>query len=94
MSAITASSVVARSEDAIAAPLGEELAMMDVEAGKYYMLDDIGSRIWSSLDAPRRVSDLVEDLERRYEVTRERCETDVIALLARMHEKGLVRIGG
>jgi hypothetical protein len=93
MAAVTPSTVVVRSADAIAAPLGEELAMMDVEAGKYYILDDIGNRIWSQLDAPRSVADLVDDLRARYDVTRKQCERDVVALLEAMHEKGLIRLG-
>jgi hypothetical protein len=94
MPAITPDSVVSRSDDALAAPLGEETAMMDVDAGRYYMLDDVGTAVWSRLDAPVRVADVVSDLQARYEVTPERCEADVIALLEQLHAKGLIRVGG
>ncbi len=92
MEAITPASVVARSDDAISAPLGEETAMMDVDAGKYYMLDDIATEVWARIVSPVRVADVLADLEARYDVTRERCEADVIALLERMRERGLVRV--
>lgn len=87
-------SVVVRSDDAVAAPLGEELAMMDVESGKYYMLDAIASDVWAKLESPTSVGDLLAGLRQRYEVTPEQCESDVLALLERMHAKGLVRIDG
>jgi hypothetical protein len=92
MPAMTSSTVVARSDDAIAAPLGEDLAMMDIERGRYFVLDDIGHAIWSRLETPRRVSELVDDLQARYDVTREQCERDVIALLVTLHAKGLVGV--
>lgn len=92
MSAISPSTVVVRSDDAIAAPLGRDLAMMDVERGKYFVLDDIGNAVWAALEAPRPVSELVDDLHARYDVTRERCEEDVVVLLETLREKGLVSI--
>ena len=92
--AISPSSVVARSDDAIAAPLGDELAMMDIEAGKYYMLDGIAGDVWSQLASPTRVDQVLARLQERYDVTPEQCEADVIALLEQMRDKGLVRVGG
>ena len=91
---MTPSTVVARSDDAIAAPLGEELAMMDIDAGTYYMLDAIASDIWAHLDRPTPIAELLARLQERYEVSPEQCQADVLALLERMHEKGLVRVGG
>ena len=38
---IAASSVLRRSDDHVSAPLEESLVMMDIDAGKYYLLDDI-----------------------------------------------------
>lgn len=91
---ITASAVVHRNADAITAPIGEELAMMDVDAGSYYLLDEVAAAIWSRLDRPTCVADLVADLESRYDVTREQCETDVLSLLHRLHDKGLLHVHG
>ena len=92
--AISPSSVVARTDDAIAAPLGDELAMMDVEAGRYYVLDAIAGDVWSQLVSPTRVDEVLARLQEHYDVTPQRCEADVIALLERLRDKGLVRVGG
>lgn len=90
--AISRDHVVRRSDDVVTAPLGEDLAMMDVDAGTYYVLDDIAHYVWASLAESRRVGDLLVDVLARYDVTPERCDADVLALLDRMHGKGLVRV--
>ena len=89
---ITESALVSRNDELLSAPVGEELAMMDIDAGTYYVLDDIGSFIWSSLAEPTCVADLLERLQERYDVTARRCSEDVLPLLEHLHEKGIVRV--
>jgi hypothetical protein len=88
---IERSAVLRRTDDRVSAPLNEWLVMMDIDAGKYYMLDDIASFVWARLEAPVSVADLVAELCSRYEVTPSRCEADVLPFLERLYEKGLVR---
>ena len=89
---LTESDLVRRNDELLSAPIGEEVAMMDVDAGTYYVLDDITSFIWSSLAEPTRVADLLARLQERYDVTPDRCSADVLPLLERLHEKGIVRV--
>lgn len=91
---IEPSTVVRRSGDLVTAPLGQGLAMMDVESGTYFVLDDIGTFVWSRLAEAVQVAELLAELERLYDVTPEECERDVLALLGRMHAKGTVEIVG
>ena len=65
--------------------------MLDIDSGRYYLLDDIASFIWTRLADPRSVGALVSDLQERYEVTPEQLESDVLPFLAHLHDKGLVR---
>jgi Coenzyme PQQ synthesis protein D (PqqD) len=65
--------------------------MMDIDAGKYYLLDDIAAVVWDRLETPTPVADLVSELCSRYDVTSERCEADVVPFLTELHEKGLVQ---
>jgi hypothetical protein len=85
-------SLVARSDDIVSAPLGEELAMMDAVGGKYYVLDDIGRFVWDRLGQARPVSDLLADVRSHYDVAPEQCEQDVLALLGELYEKGIVAV--
>ena len=83
--------VLRRTDDHVSAPLEDSLVMMDIDAGKYYLLDDVASLVWSRLAAPTSVQDLVAELCSRYEVSESRCEADILPFLTQLHEKGLVR---
>jgi hypothetical protein len=88
---IDRSAVLRRTDDHVSAPLEESLVMMDIDAGRYYMLDGVASVVWARLAEPTPVSDLIADLCGRYEVKPERCEADVLPFLTQLHEKGLVQ---
>ena len=76
----------------VSAPMGDELAMMDLETGKYLVLDRIGTVIWEQLEGEIRVRDLVDGLQARFEVDRKQCETDVLIFLEKLHSRGLLRV--
>jgi hypothetical protein len=88
---IDSSTVLRRTDEHVSAPLDESLVMMDIDAGKYYLLDDVASAVWERLETPTPVSDLVSELCSRYDVTSERCEADIVPFLTELHEKGLVQ---
>ena len=90
---IDRSAVLRRTDDHVSAPLEEWLVMMDIDAGKYYLLDDIASFVWTRLAAPTSVGDLVDELCSRYDVAPDRCEADVLPFLTELREKGLVEQG-
>ena len=65
--------------------MGEEVAMLDMESGKYFVLAEVAASIWERLSEPVRPADL-------YEVSLEQCRAEVLAFLENAHAKGLVRI--
>ena len=87
---IDRSAVLRRTEEHVSAPLEESLVMMDIDAGKYYLLDDIASFVWTRLAEPTSVADLVDELCSRYDVAPGHCEADILPFLSELHEKGLV----
>ena len=89
---ISTSDVLVRTDRHVSAPLGESLAMMDIDAGTYYLLDDVAASVWARLAEPTRVDDLLGDLLVQYEVDRDRCEADVLPFLAALRQKGLLRV--
>jgi hypothetical protein len=88
---ITPSDVLVRADRHVSAPLGEEVAMLDVDSGRYYLLDDIATFIWARLTDPTQVTSLMDALQERYDVTAEQCDADVLPFLGHLHDKGLVR---
>lgn len=89
---LATSDVLVRADHHVSAPLGEALAMMDVDAGRYYLLDDVAAAVWARLARPTPVAELLAELQRTYDVEPARCEADVLPFLRRLHEKGLVRV--
>jgi hypothetical protein len=57
----------------------------------YYGLDSVGARAWALLATPRRVSELVATLVEEFDVERERCTADLLALLDDLLARDLVR---
>lgn len=93
MPALAPHRIVQRLETLAAAPMGDELAMMDLDTGNYVVLNRIGAAIWDEIGEPLAVSDLVDRMRARFDVPPERCEADVLQFLGELQAKGLVRVG-
>jgi hypothetical protein len=85
-------SVVQRSDDLAVGALGDELAMMSLHTGTYFILDKVATRIWERMSNPVAVVDLVDELLELYDVAPNRCEADVLAFLQKLLARGLVRV--
>jgi hypothetical protein len=88
---ISPDAVVVRSSDLVSAPIGSDLAMMDLDSGSYFVLDAIGAAIWEQLGEPVRVRDLCERLRAQYDVSEQRCEEDVLQYLEKLDARRLLR---
>jgi hypothetical protein len=66
-----------RNNNLITADLELDLVMLDIDQGKYYSLDEVGTVIWNLLEKPFSLDELVESLMMDYDVDLETCEKDV-----------------
>ena len=89
--AITIETVLVRSDDVVGAAIGDRLAMMDVDRGAYFVLDDVAAFIWERLERATAVGELLTALQQTFDVDRERCAADVLPFLSRIEERGIVR---
>jgi hypothetical protein len=87
---IQQSSVIARSAEVAFREVDGETVMMSVQAGKYYSLDAVGTRIWALLEQPRTVAEICSILVEEFEVTPDQCQADVLAFLERLAADELV----
>lgn len=85
-------STVAVVGDQVSSDLGEEVVILDVNAGLYYGLDAVGARVWSLLQEPRTVLEVRDVLLEEYDVEPERCERDVLDLLQQFAGEGLIDV--
>ena len=79
-------------KDQVSSDLGGEVAILDLKAGVYYGLDAVGARIWSLIQEPRTVNEIRDILLEEYDVEPERCERDLLVLLRRLADEGLVEV--
>jgi hypothetical protein len=86
--------IIVRIGDLVTAPMGDELAMMDMVTGTYFVLDKVAAAIWELIERPMAVRALCDRLRERFDVPEGRCEAEVIPFLEKLALKNLVRVGG
>ena len=89
---LSTASIVAASKEQVSCDLHGEAAILNVESGVYYGLDPVGARVWGLIQEPRAVSAVRDALLREYDVAPDRCEQDLLALLADLAASGLIEI--
>ena len=87
-SAVSVHSTVAAAEAQVSSDLGGDVAILATKAGGYYGLDAVGARIWNLIQEPKTVPEIRDTLLEKYDVERERCERDLLALLQRLADEG------
>ena len=85
-------SVVVAAKDQVSCNLEGEIAILSLSKGVYYGLDQIGVRIWGLLQKPRSVGEILDAIVLEYEVEPEHCRNDLLSLLNRLREEGLIEV--
>ena len=85
-------STVVAAGDQVSSDLGGEVAILNLRAGMYYGLDDVGARVWQLLQEPTVVGDIQATIAQEYEVEPTRVREDVLALLNQMADEGLIEV--
>jgi hypothetical protein len=85
-------SVVVAASEQVSCLLGEESAILNLKNTNYYGLDSVGTMVWNLLRQPRSIFEIRDALLVEYEVEADRCERDLLDLLAKMREEGLIEV--
>lgn len=85
-------SIIAVAKEQVSCDLAGEAAIMDLKSGQYYGLNPIGARVWSLIQQPKSIGEILQTLLGEYEVDAEKCESDLLALLQALHAKALIEI--
>ena len=84
--------IVSRREALLEAGIDDELVGLHVEKGTCYGFNRTATRIWSLIETPRSVSELVDALTAEYDVDRETCTQQLAEMLAELERDGLVEL--
>lgn len=84
--------VVVQAEGLPSAYIGDEIAFMSIKNSKYYGLDCVGTRIWTLIDQPKKVSEIIDELLKEYDVERKICVDNVLELMEKLFGEELICI--
>ena len=73
--------------------LDGEKVMMNLDRGEYFMMNEVGSRIWEIINEPMNVKSIIDVLCSEYEVDEETCKNTVIEFLGRLNNADLIQVG-
>jgi hypothetical protein len=88
--ALSIDSRVVASREQVSCDLGGEAAILNLKNSVYYGLDPVGARIWAMLQQPRSIGELRDAILLEFDVTPERCESDLFVLLEKLMAEGLI----
>jgi hypothetical protein len=77
---------------AVSCQLDGEAAILNVQSGEYYGLDEVGAAVWRMMSESLWIGEIIQRLTSEYEVDPEQCEADLIGLIDKLAEHGLVDI--
>ena len=78
------------SPEVLSSRIDDEVVLMSIEAGYYFALDTVGSRIWELLSKPLTNDELTEALMEEYDVERDTCVKEVNSFIEEMRSKNLI----
>jgi len=91
-SPITLAHHVQRSDEVLFQEIGGEAVLLDLASERYFGLDPIGSRIWALLEGDQQLQRVHEVLCGEYDAEPEQIRIDMLVLIDRLAEAGLVKV--
>ena len=79
-------------KDVLISRLQEESVLLNLDNESYYGLDDVGTRMLSVLNSSDSVQSAWLQLVDEYDVDREVLRADLVSLVERLLEQGLVEV--
>jgi len=76
--------------DILAQQINGQLVLLNLENEIYYGLDEVGARMWHFLIAEESIGDAISQMISEYEARPEEIESDMIRLVDKLREKGLL----
>lgn len=76
----------------VARSVENEAVLLLPEQGQVRVLNEVGARIWQLVDGKRSIVDIAAVLSTEYEVALSDAETDTLAFLQLLAERGLVTL--
>lgn len=83
---------VCQSKEIDATDLDGEKVMMNLDLGKYFSLNPVGSRIWDLMDNEISIEEIIKTLLNEYNVDEKVCEKSVLEYLDKLKNANLIKV--
>ncbi|WP_026889086.1 lasso peptide biosynthesis PqqD family chaperone [Clostridium beijerinckii] len=87
-----ANTKVCQSREIDSADLNGEKVMMNLDKGKYFALNLVGSRIWEVIQEEIYIKDIINILLEEYDVDKATCERNVLDYLGVLENEELITV--
>jgi hypothetical protein len=84
--------IITAVREQVSCDLQGEAVILQLNAGVYYGLNEVGARVWALVQQPTAFGDIVRTLGDEYDVDPLRCADDLRTLIHEMSDAGLVRV--
>jgi hypothetical protein len=68
------------------------MVILNIDSGHFFQLNQIGSRIWEALEAPKTMGELCRAMQDRFDVDGDTCRSDVADFVTLLSQNDLVAI--
>ncbi len=89
--ALTETTVISRTPEAIEGNLPEETVLLHVGTGKAVRVNGTGAWIWAGIEEPAEIAALAGKLAEAHGIEPERALTDVLAFAGDLVSRGLIQ---
>jgi len=90
--ALSEAAVVVATKNQVSCQLGEDIIILDLKAGLYFSLDNVGAKVWELIQQPRSVSGIRQAILETFDVSPDVCGRDLLALLRELADRNLIEI--
>ena len=85
-------SVITKNTEIDDTDLDGEKVMMNLDKGQYFMMNEVGSRIWELIEGNTLIVNIIATLTNEYDVDEETCENTVMEFLGRLKNADLIKV--
>ncbi|MDD3225754.1 MAG: lasso peptide biosynthesis PqqD family chaperone [Clostridium sp.] len=86
------SSVIVQKVGLDTTDLDGEVVMMDMDRGKYYNFNAVGSRIWKFIEEPIPIKEVIDRLLSEFDIDENKCGTSVMEFVKKLKADDLIEI--
>ena len=90
--ALSPTSKIVAAPDQVSSELAGESVILNLKTGLYYGLNEVGAKIWETIQSPKTFPEICEAIIAEYDVPPEECTQDIEELLDDMIKAKLVEV--